>query len=128
MFHVFQFRVRFPAALQKKSLGGDAMQRHDLKKCFWAYSFQNAGRHSPERTGARLLNGGNGLGVFLMSFRRSRGSIPRPPQRCCDSIKEVERFCRFCTYSQRCFLLVIPNFLEVRFLHYLQKAFAEESA
>ena len=49
------------------------------------------------------------------------------PQRCCDSIKEVERFCRFCTYSQRCFLLVIPNFLEVRFLHYLQKAFAEES-
>ena len=31
--HVFQFRVRFPAALQK-SLGGDAMQRHYLKNIY----------------------------------------------------------------------------------------------
>lgn len=71
----------------KKSLGGDAMQRHHLNKMFFVYLLNVAGRHSQEITGARLLNGGNGLGVFLMIFRRPRGSIPRPPQRCCEVSK-----------------------------------------
>lgn len=48
VFHVFQFRVRFPAALQK-SLGGDAMRGIKIKiflgflasKCRTAFSGEN---------------------------------------------------------------------------------------
>lgn len=46
---MFQFRVRFPAALQKKSLGGDAMRGMVIKiflgflasKCRTAFSGEN---------------------------------------------------------------------------------------
>lgn len=49
VLHVFQFRVRFPAALQKKSLGGDAVRGMIIKnflgflasKCRTAFSGEN---------------------------------------------------------------------------------------
>ena len=52
---MFQFQVRFPAVLQKKALAVTRCNGIILIKCFWICSLTVAGRHSPERTGARLL-------------------------------------------------------------------------